>query len=235
MKVYLVLLFALFGFLNLNAQTTSQSANKYKPNRSSLMRRSIGSDQQLIKEEFAVRHPLNILKKGKNSSLVNDNSYIDVVVKKMPDFDGILIIYDVHTDFLNATFSWAGNSDRVGLMKMKSAYMPAIALNDYYFGYVLTNVSVGDKNVFALDIENENYMGTGISEGMSFEEVRSVLKDLPGKFSGGQKVGRYTKYTFFCLDAFSGYYPPYFYFYFDSRNRLDRWCFLDAWYQNRRN
>lgn len=219
-------------------QKAAAERAKYKPNRASLMKRTLAAQTapQYLDSEFAVRHPVNIMTDGgANRTELQSGSYVDVVVKKCPEY-GQLIIFDVH--YIDAdgahdvTFSWSGADTH--LMFSGIIYQPVRGGIRYpkdsgsYLAYV--------DGKWVLQFQACNWMiGAGLAEGMTTHEVINAFgSDTPGRLTNAKKVGSYTKYSFESYAMEKQYHlngdyhynattRSYLDLYFDANGHLNRW------------
>lgn len=219
-------------------QKAAAERSKHKPNRASLMKRTLGAQAApvYLDREFAVRHPVNIMTDGgANRTELQSGSYVDVIVKKCPEY-GQLIIFDVH--YIDAegahdlTFSWSGADTH--LMFSGIIYQPVRGNLRYPkdSGSALCYV----EGKWVLILRACNWMiGAGLAEGMTTHEVINAFgKDTPGRLTNAKKVGAFTKYSFESYAMEKQYHlngdyhynattRSYLDLYFDANGRLNRW------------
>lgn len=226
-----------------SATSTSKNGNAslYTVDRASLMKTKIGPKKNpvFIDQDFAVRHPINILTDGgSNKTELQAGSYVDVVVKKCPKW-GNCVIFNIHyidDDGPNdLTFSWSGHDTH--LMDFGLGYSP---VRGYIYNPRSSNTSlvyVDDNDTWVLILGKCDWMiGAGLKEGMTKAQVSKELSgDTPGNFTGGTKYGALTHYSFNSYAMEKQYHlngdyhynagtKSYLDLYFRADGKLDRWC-----------
>lgn len=219
-------------------QKAAAERAKHKPNRANLMKRTLAAQTEpvYLDRDFAVRHPVNILTDGgANRTELKSGSYVDVIVKKCPEY-GQLIIFDVHIideeRAFDLSFSWSGADTH--LMFSGILYQPVRGNLRYpkdsgsYLAYV--------DGKWVLKFGACNWMiGAGLAEGMTTHEVINAFgKDTPGRLTNAKKVGAFTKYSLESYAMQKQYHlngdyhynagtKSYLDLYFDANGRLNRW------------